>query len=86
MIDIQHGTLFSSSLHIQDEIQNELARIRLESFGSPKLQNLYRDIVFDIVMIHYHIEVVGEEGKITQMISDHCTAGIDIVHQVNSSQ
>lgn len=36
----------------------------------------------DIMVIHYHKEVVGEERKITQMVSGHSMVGIGDADQV----
>jgi hypothetical protein len=63
-----------------------LVGIWLEIFGSPKLQNLNRDVVVDVVVIHHRKEVVGEERKITQMVSGHGMAGIGVVDKVDPLQ
>lgn len=53
-----------------------IKHIGLEIFGSPKLQNLNRDVKVVVVVIHHHhMKVVEEERKITQMVLDYGMAG-----------
>lgn len=63
-----------------------MAEIGLESFGSPKLQTLYHDIVVDFVVIRHHMEVAEEDRKRTQMVSGHKMAKIGVVDRVDPSQ